>query len=138
MRLSWSELAMFIEPIYRVAEPFCPPFPWKISSMREEEKVLRQKLSDAEKARKQLQSEVACRERSIQQLRTVSDAFPPSPFINLKPYENLLVTLFFVSFHTQEQTADSKSTETARLYQKACGGRQCAPAACAASCGEPA
>lgn len=56
----------------------------KISSMREEEKVLKQKLGDAEKAKKQLQSEVANRERSIQQLRTVSDTFS---FTNLKPYE---------------------------------------------------
>lgn len=52
--------------------------------MREEEKVLRQKLSDAEKAKKQLQSEVAVKERSIQQLRTVSDSFPLSPFTTPK------------------------------------------------------
>lgn len=54
--------------------------PLKISSMREEEKVLKQKLSDAEKAKKQLQSEVTSRERSIQQLRIVSDTFSPSYF----------------------------------------------------------
>lgn len=40
--------------------------------MREEEKLLRQKLSDVEKSRKQLQADVASRERSIQQLRAVS------------------------------------------------------------------
>lgn len=110
--------------------------------MREEEKVLRQKLSDAEKAKKQLQSEVASRERSIQQLRTVSDSFSLSPFTALKLYENLVVTSSSISssisFSTQEQPADSKSAETAQLYQKACKGRQCVPAACAARCGEPA
>lgn len=100
--------------------------------MREEEKVLRQKLSDAEKAKKQLQSEVASRERSIQQLKTVSDSFPLSPFTVLKLHENLVVTSSSISFSTQEQPADSKSAETAQLYQKACQGRQCVPAACAA------
>lgn len=106
--------------------------------MREEEKVLRQKLSDAEKAKKQLQSEVASRERSIQQLRTVSDSFSLSPFTALKLYENLVVTSSSISSSTQEQPADSKSAETAQLCQKACQGRQCVPAACAARCGEPA
>ncbi|XP_068424378.1 kinesin-like protein KIF20B isoform X2 [Clinocottus analis] len=41
----------------------------EISGMREEEKLLRQKLSDVEKARKQLQSDVANRDRTIQQLK---------------------------------------------------------------------
>lgn len=39
--------------------------------MREEEKTLRQKLSDMEKAKKQLQSDLANRDRTIQQLRVV-------------------------------------------------------------------
>lgn len=43
----------------------------KISSMREEEKVLRQKLSDVEKAKKQLQSDLTNRDRTIQQLKVV-------------------------------------------------------------------
>lgn len=40
--------------------------------MREQEKVLRQKLSDVEKAKKQLQCDLASRDRTIQQLRVVS------------------------------------------------------------------
>lgn len=43
----------------------------KISSMREEEKALKQKLSDVEKVKKQLQSDLANRDRTIQQLRVV-------------------------------------------------------------------
>lgn len=110
--------------------------------MREEEKGLRQKLLDAEKAKKQLQSEVASREKSIQQLRTVSDSLPVYPFTNLRLYENLVVTLSFISssicFSAQEQTADSKSVETSQLYQKTRKGRQCVPAVCAIRCREPA
>lgn len=44
----------------------------KISTMREEEKALRQKLSEMEKAKKQLQCDLASRDRTIQQLRAVS------------------------------------------------------------------
>lgn len=43
----------------------------KISAMREEEKLLRQKLSDLEKAKRQLQSDVANRDRTIQLLKVV-------------------------------------------------------------------
>lgn len=46
-------------------------FPLKISTMREEEKLLRQKLADTEKAKKQLQSDVANRDRTIQLLKVV-------------------------------------------------------------------
>ena len=53
------------------AEDSVIPSSFKISAMREEEKVLRQKVADVEKARKQLQSEVANRDRSIQQLKAV-------------------------------------------------------------------
>lgn len=42
--------------------------------MREEEKVLRQKLADTEKAKKQLQSDLASRERTIQQLKVVKQS----------------------------------------------------------------
>lgn len=40
--------------------------------MRDAEKSLRQKLSDMEKLKMQLQNEVSNRDRVIQQLRTVS------------------------------------------------------------------
>lgn len=43
----------------------------KISAMREEEKLLRQKLNDADKTKKQLQSDIANRDRTIQQLKGV-------------------------------------------------------------------
>ncbi len=43
----------------------------KISTMREDEKVLRQKLADVEKAKKQLQSDLTNRDRTIQQLKVV-------------------------------------------------------------------
>lgn len=43
----------------------------KISSMREEEKVLKQKLVDTEKVRKQLQLDLVNRDRTIQQLKVV-------------------------------------------------------------------
>lgn len=39
--------------------------------MREDEKVLRQKLADVEKAKKQLQSDLTNRDRTIQQLKVV-------------------------------------------------------------------
>ena len=39
--------------------------------MREEGKVSRQKLTDTEKTKKQLQSDVANRDRTIQQLKLV-------------------------------------------------------------------
>lgn len=39
--------------------------------MREEEKVLRQKLADIEKSKKQLQCDLSTRDRTIQQLRLV-------------------------------------------------------------------
>lgn len=55
----------------------------KISVMREEERVLRQKLSDLEKAKKTLQNDVACRDRTIQQLRTVSSSFTSFTVTNL-------------------------------------------------------
>lgn len=44
----------------------------KISTMREEEKALKQKLCEMEKAKKQLQCDLASRDRTIQQLRVVS------------------------------------------------------------------
>lgn len=45
--------------------------------MRDKEKVLKQKLSDAEKAKKQLQSDLAGRDRTIQQLKVVRSSVPP-------------------------------------------------------------
>lgn len=48
--------------------------------MRDEEKVLKQKLSDAEKAKKQLQSDLAGRDRTIQQLKVVRSSVPPPDY----------------------------------------------------------
>ena len=48
----------------------CKLFP-KISTMREEEKLSKQKLTDMEKSKRQLQSDLASRDRTIQTLRVV-------------------------------------------------------------------
>ncbi|KAF0027822.1 hypothetical protein F2P81_020563 [Scophthalmus maximus] len=78
----------------------------QISTMREDEKVLRQKLSDAEKTRKQLQSDVANRDRIIQQLRAVRTFICHFSFVRL--------------INESEQSSDSKSDQTLELYQKTC------------------
>ncbi|KAF3841653.1 hypothetical protein F7725_023604 [Dissostichus mawsoni] len=44
-----------------------------ISSMREEEKLSKQKLTDIEKSKRQLQSDIASRDRTIQTLRVVKN-----------------------------------------------------------------
>lgn len=62
----------------------CYIFFLKIAVMREEERVLRQKLSDLEKAKKTLQNDVASRDRTIQQLRTVSSSFTSFTVTNLR------------------------------------------------------
>lgn len=86
----------------------------KISTMREEEKALRQKLSEMEKAKKQLQCDLASRDRTIQQLRAVSSG------------RSVCLTMPFFLFHflhlPQEQSSDTKSEQTLHLYQKACKG----------------
>lgn len=46
-------------------------FHLKISSMREEEKGLKQRLCDMEKSKKQLQADLASRDRTIQQLKVM-------------------------------------------------------------------
>lgn len=50
--------------------------------MKEEERLLRQKLSDAERLKKQLQSDLTNRDRTIQQLKAVSSESLATPWLN--------------------------------------------------------
>lgn len=93
----------------------------KISTMREEEKLLRQKLSDVEKSRKQLQEDVASRERSLQRLRAVSSPLAT----HLRPAVICVSPSSLCLVLPQEPSSDSRSEATLQLYQKARQGKRC-------------
>lgn len=93
----------------------------KISTMREEEKSLRQKLSDVEKVKKQLQADVANRDRTIQQLRAVRSEAASSSCLCAGWF--IFVSSPSPASFLQEQSSETKSDQT--LYQKACKGKPC-------------
>lgn len=82
----------------------------KISTMREEEKALRQKLCETEKTKKQLQCDLASRDRTIQQLRAVSSVRSGCVFLAMPFLHPLIFFTFLRNNLTETLSRHSNST----------------------------
>lgn len=92
----------------------------QICSLRDGEKSLKQKLSDVEKMKSQLQNELSNRDRTIQQLRSVNTDVS----VCLSSLENQMKVKeeYNNVFYFQSRSSDSKTEDHAHLYEKALKG----------------